>query len=90
MPEEREACYDKVRSTLVTDHVTEKRGGVAFGLTFISEEAPKMPPRRLMELRKEDSQKWRGMSHKGKYMYMYLVMKMVGCLLINIIFFICL
>ncbi|XP_022334441.2 uncharacterized protein LOC111131286 isoform X1 [Crassostrea virginica] len=58
MQEEQEA-YDKVRSTLVTDHVTEKRGGVAFGLTFISEEAPKMPPRRLMELKKEDSQKWR-------------------------------
>ena len=60
MPEEQEV-YDKVRSTLVTDHVTEKRGGVAFGLTFISEEAPKMPPRRLMELKKEDSEKWRGM-----------------------------
>ncbi|XP_078319196.1 uncharacterized protein LOC144620921 [Crassostrea virginica] len=63
MPEEQEV-YDKVRSTLVTDHVTEKRGGVAFGLTFISEEAPKMPPRRLMELKKEDSEKWR--ENQGK------------------------
>ena len=85
MPEEREACYDKVRSTLVTDHVTEKRGGLAFGLTFISEEAPKMPPRRLMELRKEDSQNWRGMSHKGKNgVNTYWIN---GCLLRNFYFF---
>lgn len=59
MKEEKEV-YDKVRRTMVTEGVTEKKGGVAFGLTFVSEEAPKMPPRRLMELKKEDPEKWRG------------------------------
>ena len=60
--------FDKVHSTQVTDHVTEKRGGVAFGLTFVSEEALEMPLRRLMELKKEDSQRWRGTT-KEKKMY---------------------
>ena len=59
MPEEQET-FDKVRSTLVTDHLTEKRGRVAFWLTYVSEESPKMPQRRLMALKKEDSQKWIG------------------------------
>ena len=51
MLEEQEA-YEKVRRTLVTDHVTEKRGIVEFGLTFVSEKKPKMPPRKQMEMKR--------------------------------------
>ena len=58
MLEEQEA-YEKVRCTLVTDHVTEKRGIVEFGLTFVSEKKPKKPPRKQMEMKKGVSQKWR-------------------------------
>lgn len=59
MKEEKEV-YDKVRRTMIIEGVTEKKVGVAFGLTFVSEEAPKMPPRRLMELKREESEKSRG------------------------------
>lgn len=59
MKEEAEV-YEKVRRAMVTEDVTEKKGGLAFGLTFVSEEEPKMPPRRLTELKKEDFEKWRG------------------------------
>uniref|UniRef100_A0A8W8K6W2 Uncharacterized protein n=1 Tax=Magallana gigas TaxID=29159 RepID=A0A8W8K6W2_MAGGI len=58
MKEEAEV-YEKVRRAMVTEDVTEK-GGLSFGLTFVSEEEPKMPPRRLTELKKEDFEKWRG------------------------------
>ncbi|XP_034313955.2 uncharacterized protein [Magallana gigas] len=58
MKEEAEV-YEKVRRAMVTEDVTEKKGGLAFGLTFVSEEEPKMPPRRLTELKKEDFDKWR-------------------------------
>ena len=51
MPVEQET-FDKVNSRLVTDHVTENRGGVAFWISFVSEEAPKMPPRKLIEMKK--------------------------------------
>nr|XP_011454608.2 uncharacterized protein LOC105347297 [Crassostrea gigas] len=57
MKEEAEV-YEKVRRAMVTEDVTEK-GGLSFGLTFVSEEEPKMPPRRLTELKKEDFEKWR-------------------------------
>ena len=59
MKEEAEV-YEKVRRAMVTEDVTEKKGGLAFGLTFVSEEEPKLPPRRLTELKKEDFEKWRG------------------------------
>lgn len=58
MKEEAEV-YEKVRRAMVTEDVTEKKGGLAFGLTFVSEEEPKLPPRRLTELKKEDFDKWR-------------------------------
>lgn len=58
MKEEAEV-YEKVRRAMVTEDVTEKKGGLAFGLTFVSEEEPKLPPRRLTELKKEDFEKWR-------------------------------
>lgn len=32
---------------------------VEFGLTFVSEKKPTMPPRKLMEMKKGDFQKWR-------------------------------
>ena len=60
MREEKEV-YDKVCRTLVTEGVTERRGGMAFGLTFVSEEVPKMPPPRIRESKKGDFDKWRGM-----------------------------
>ena len=60
MREEKEV-YDKVCRTLVTEGVTERRGGLAFGLTFVSEEIPKMPPSRIRESKKGDFDKWRGM-----------------------------
>ena len=56
MPEEQET-FDKVHSTLVIDHVTEKWGMLEFGLTFVSEKKPKIPPFKLMELKKGYSQK---------------------------------
>ncbi|XP_061180366.1 uncharacterized protein LOC133188907 [Saccostrea echinata] len=56
--EEMEA-YEKVRKTMVTEEVTEKKGGVAFDLTFVSEETPKMPPPKLLENKKEDFEKWK-------------------------------
>eukprot|EP00105_Crassostrea_gigas_P032026 XP_011454892.1 PREDICTED: uncharacterized protein LOC105347478 [Crassostrea gigas] len=68
---EEKGVYDKVRRTMVTEGVTEKKGGVAFGLTFVSEEAPKMPPRKLMELKREESEKsreTRGKAHFSKQM----------------------
>lgn len=58
MKEEAEV-YEKVRRVMVTEEVTEKKGGLAFSLTFVSGEEPKMPPRRLTELKKEDFEKWR-------------------------------
>ena len=60
MREEEEEVYDKVCRTLVTEHVTEKKGGLAFGLSFISEEEPKKPPPKLLASKKEDFEKWRG------------------------------
>ena len=60
MREEKE-MYDKVCRTMVTEDVTERKGGLAFGLTFVSEEEPKMPPPRLLECKKdEDFEKWKG------------------------------
>ncbi|XP_011439160.2 uncharacterized protein [Magallana gigas] len=44
---------------MVTEDVTEKKGGLVFGLTFVSEEEPKLPARRLTELKKEDFEKLR-------------------------------
>lgn len=54
--------YEKVIRTMVTEEVTEKKGGVAFGLSFISEEGtPKPVPSRLVSSDKEEGfEKWRG------------------------------
>lgn len=54
--------YEKVIRTMVTEDVTEKKGGLAFGLSFISEdEAPKPVPSRLVCGDKEENfEKWRG------------------------------
>ncbi|XP_062586536.1 uncharacterized protein LOC134248140 [Saccostrea cucullata] len=66
MKEEMEA-YEKVWKTMVTEEVTKKRGGVAFDLTFVSEETPKMPPPRLIENKKEgDFEKWRESQEKSQ------------------------
>ncbi|XP_062588959.1 uncharacterized protein LOC134250619 [Saccostrea cucullata] len=65
MKEEMEA-YEKVRRTMVTEEVTKKKGGVAFDLTFVSEETPKMPPPRLLENKKEDFEKWRESQEKAQ------------------------
>ncbi|XP_062591737.1 uncharacterized protein LOC134253236 [Saccostrea cucullata] len=65
MTEEMEA-YEKVRRTMVTEEVTKKKGGVAFDLTFVSEETPKMPPPRLLENKKEDFEKWRESQEKAQ------------------------
>lgn len=53
--------YEKVIRTMVTEEVTEKKGGVAFGLSFISEEGTSKPvPSRLVSSNKEeDFEKWR-------------------------------
>ena len=66
MKEEAEV-YEKVRRAMVTEDVTEKKGGLAFGLTFVSEEEPKLPARRLTELKKEDFEKWRGKLLQSNY-----------------------
>uniref|UniRef100_A0A8W8NC35 Uncharacterized protein n=1 Tax=Magallana gigas TaxID=29159 RepID=A0A8W8NC35_MAGGI len=57
---EEAEVYEKVRRAMVTEDVTEKKGGLVFGLTFVSEEEPKLPARRLTELKKEDFEKLRG------------------------------
>ncbi|XP_022316765.1 uncharacterized protein LOC111120334 [Crassostrea virginica] len=62
---EEEEVYDKVCRTMVTEEVTERKGGLAFGLTFVSEEGPKMPPPRLLESKKEeDFEKWKDNQEK--------------------------
>ena len=59
---EEEEVYDKVCRTMVTEDVTERKGGLAFGLTFVSEEGPKMPPPRLLESKKGEAfEKWKGL-----------------------------
>ncbi|XP_078326369.1 uncharacterized protein LOC144622914 [Crassostrea virginica] len=63
---EEEEVYDKVCRTMVTEHVTEKKGGLAFGLSFISEEEPKMLPPKLMTSKKEDFEKWREDQEKAQ------------------------
>ncbi|XP_062618723.1 uncharacterized protein LOC134280321 [Saccostrea cucullata] len=65
MKEEMEV-YEKVRKTMVTDEVTEMRGGLAFDLTFVSEETPKMPPARLLENKEKDFEKWRESQEKSQ------------------------
>lgn len=50
--------YEKVIRALVTEDMTEKRGGVAFDLTFISEKPPKMPSPKVLKNKKEDFKKW--------------------------------
>lgn len=57
--EEMEA-YEKVIRALVTEDMTEKRAGVAFDLTFISEKTPKMPSPKMLKNKKEDFEKWKG------------------------------
>lgn len=56
--------YEKVIRTMVTEDVTEKKGGLAFGLSFISEEGtPKQvpaPSRLVCSNKKEDFEKWIG------------------------------
>uniref|UniRef100_K1S062 Uncharacterized protein n=1 Tax=Magallana gigas TaxID=29159 RepID=K1S062_MAGGI len=61
MGKEEAEEYEKVIRTMVTEEVTEKKGGVAFGLSFISEEGtPKPVPSRLMcGDKEEDFEKWR-------------------------------
>nr|XP_011436638.2 uncharacterized protein LOC105334779 isoform X1 [Crassostrea gigas] len=61
MGKEEAEEYEKVIRTIVTEEVTEKKGGVAFGLSFISEEGtPKPVPNRLMcSNKEEDFEKWR-------------------------------
>ncbi|XP_062607887.1 uncharacterized protein LOC134269699 [Saccostrea cucullata] len=54
MKEEAEA-YEKVRKAMITEEVTEKRGGVAFDLTFVSEDTPRNPPTRLLESKRKDN-----------------------------------
>lgn len=56
MKEEMET-YEKVIRALVTEDMTEKRGGVAFDLTFISEKPPKMPSPKVLKNKKEDFKK---------------------------------
>lgn len=51
-------AYEKVIRSLVTEDMKEKRGGVAFDLTFISEKTPKMPSPKM--LKKADFEKWKG------------------------------
>ncbi|XP_062576154.1 uncharacterized protein LOC134238033 [Saccostrea cucullata] len=66
MKEEMDA-YEKVRRAMVTEEVTKKKGGVAFDLTFVSEETPKMAPPRLLENnKKEDFEKWRESKKKAQ------------------------
>lgn len=62
MGKEEAEEYEKVIRTMVTEEVTEKKGGVAFGLSFISEEGtPKSVPSRLVcSDKEEDFEKWRG------------------------------
>lgn len=62
MGKEEAEEYEKVIRTMVTEEVTEKKGGVAFGLSFISEEGtPKPVPSRLTcGDKEEDFEKWRG------------------------------
>ena len=69
---EEEEVYDKVCRTMVTEHVTEKKGGLAFGLSFISEEEPKIPPPKLMTSKKEDFEKWRGKCIASKKIEFFL------------------
>ncbi|XP_011444594.3 uncharacterized protein [Magallana gigas] len=61
MGKEEAEEYEKVIRTMVTEEVTEKKGGVAFGLSFISEEGtPKPVPSRLVcGDKEEDFEKWR-------------------------------
>ncbi|XP_062590356.1 uncharacterized protein LOC134251953 [Saccostrea cucullata] len=65
LKEEKEV-YEKVLRTMVTNEVTEKKGGVAFGLTFLSEETRKVPPPRLLEDKKGDFEKWRESQEKAQ------------------------
>ncbi|XP_048762683.1 uncharacterized protein LOC125671200 [Ostrea edulis] len=63
MKEEKEV-YEKVCREMVTEDIVEKKGGVAFGLSFISEDPPKMPPPQLVEDKKEEFEKWRETQEK--------------------------
>ncbi|XP_048761875.1 uncharacterized protein LOC125670630 [Ostrea edulis] len=63
MKEEMEV-YEKLRSEMVTEDIVEKKGGVAFGLTFIAEDTPKMPPPRITDNKKEEFEKWRETQEK--------------------------
>lgn len=65
MGKEEAEEYEKVIRTMVTEEVTEKKGGVAFGLSFISEEGtPKPVPSRLVcGDKEEDFEKWRSKHH---------------------------
>ena len=61
MSKEEAETYEKVVRSMVTEDVTEKKGGVAFGLSFtIEDKTPKSVPNRLMSNEKEDFDKWKG------------------------------
>lgn len=69
--------YEKVIRTMVTEDVTEKKGGVAFGLSFISEdEAPKPVPSRLVCGDKEENfEKWRGIQRNTcRFIFWFFVL----------------
>ncbi|XP_061175724.1 uncharacterized protein LOC133184655 [Saccostrea echinata] len=63
MGKEEMEAYEKVRRTMITEDMTERKGGVAFDLTFLTEDSalklPPRPPSRLTTDKKEDFEKWR-------------------------------
>ncbi|XP_062602519.1 uncharacterized protein LOC134264234 [Saccostrea cucullata] len=63
MGKEEMKAYEKVRQTMITEDLTERKGGVAFDLTFLTAESalklPTRPPSRLTTDKKEDFEKWR-------------------------------
>lgn len=59
MKEEKEV-YDKVCCIMVIEGVIEKKGGVVFGLIFVLEEVLKMLFCKLMEFKREELEKSRG------------------------------
>lgn len=64
--------YEKVIRALVTEDMTEKRGGVAFDLAFISEKPPKMPSPKVLKNKKEDFNKW----NVGTKIYSMIIRKL--------------
>ncbi|XP_062572211.1 uncharacterized protein LOC134234166 [Saccostrea cucullata] len=63
MGKEEMETYEKVRRTMITEDLTERKGGMAFDLTFLTEDsALKLqpgPPSRLTNDKKENFEYWR-------------------------------